>query len=108
MRRAAEIEAGRHPFGRLLRTPAGQTCGTCAHCTVRTYSVAHYKCALMRAQWTKGPGTDLRKKWPACEAWQPGPGAPADPPPPPPEPDPFAPALAVEDTSLAPTLGSRI
>ena len=47
LRRQADIDAGRHPFGGPLRQPAGQTCGTCAHCTVRAYSVAHYKCALM-------------------------------------------------------------
>lgn len=104
IRRAAEIASGRHPFGRLLRTPAGQTCGTCAHCAVRTYSVAHYKCALMRPQWTKGPGTDLRKKWPACEAWEPGANAPPDPPP---EPDPLAPAMDVEGAGLSPALGGR-
>lgn len=102
LRRQAMIEAGRHPFGRVLRQPAGQTCGTCAHCTVRTYSVDHYKCALMRVQWTKGPGTDLRKRWPACEAWEPGPNAPPNPPP---QPDPMAPALDVEGSGLAPALG---
>ena len=110
LRRAAEIAAGRHPFGRRLREPRGQTCRTCAHVVgnaVRS-GKTFYKCGQMRDQWTRGPGSDLRLSWPACTGWQPGPLAPPDPPPPPPEPDPFAPALEGNDASgLSPTIGGR-
>jgi hypothetical protein len=70
MRREAEIAKGRHPFGGPLREPHDETCGSCAHCTAVEFNRTYHKCALMRASWTKGPGSDLRKKWPACERWQ--------------------------------------
>ena len=109
LRRQAAIEAGQHPFGGPLRQPAGQTCGTCLHCVERRYHAqsAHWKCGRLRAYWTKGPGTDLRKRWPACSRWAPGPDAPPDPPPPPSGPDPLAPALDVEGSGLAPALGGQ-
>ncbi|HQU16656.1 MAG TPA: hypothetical protein PLO69_11215 [Gammaproteobacteria bacterium] len=47
--------------------PVGETCGTCLHYAVRRSS--HRKCGLIRAKWTAGPGTDIRKKDPACVKW---------------------------------------
>lgn len=102
IRRNAMIDGGRHPFGRQLREPRGETCSTCVHVVSRTWSRTHHKCGLMRDQWTKGPGTDLRLGWPACVAWERNPKFPE----PPPQPDPLAPVLEVEnDPGLSPALG---
>jgi hypothetical protein len=49
--------------------PAGETCGSCAHLTRRHVSRDYPKCALMRAQWTKGKGTDVKTRSPACREW---------------------------------------
>lgn len=49
--------------------PAGETCGTCRHYTVRQMAKTYRKCGLMRAAWTGGPGTDIRKRDPACSLW---------------------------------------
>ena len=52
--------------------PAGETCGTCdAYRSVRGGARAFPKCALMRAKWTAGPGSDIRKSDPACQRWEP-------------------------------------
>ncbi|MGY6257262.1 hypothetical protein ACXIVK_27775 [Paraburkholderia caledonica] len=53
------------------RGPAGETCRSCQHkrstgsSTARTY----WKCGLMQAHWTGGPGTDIRMRSPACQFW---------------------------------------
>lgn len=56
--------------------PVGETCGSCAHCMLRQFSKKYFKCGLLRHAWTRGPGTDIRKKSPACSMWQakPSPG----------------------------------
>lgn len=61
---------GRHPLNglRLLTEPAGQTCGGCQHLTGHVWSRTYYKCDLM--QNTKGPATETRVSWPACERFQ--------------------------------------
>ena len=47
----------------------GQTCGGCIHCSMRPGNTrGHYKCTLY-GRYTNGPGTDWRKKWPACGGW---------------------------------------
>lgn len=53
--------------------PVGETCGSCDHYTrVRIRSGRCYrKCGLMEAHWTNGPGTDIKKKTPACSMWKP-------------------------------------
>ena len=48
--------------------PAGETCGSCGHCYSITYRKAYWKCDLVKA--TRGPGTDIRKKSPACRFWE--------------------------------------
>jgi hypothetical protein len=53
--------------------PAGETCGTCEH-LVRRVSPSgkrFLKCGLVRQLWTKGPGSDIRAKWPACRCFEP-------------------------------------
>jgi len=54
------------------RGPAGETCGTCAAYTLRNGGARNYrKCFKNRGRWTGGPGSDIRKKDPACELFVP-------------------------------------
>jgi hypothetical protein len=56
--------------------PKGQTCGTCGHrVLIHYHNRAYNKCAVLRDQWTHGPGTDLRRKDEACSRFVPGVGA---------------------------------
>lgn len=49
--------------------PEGRTCGDCAHLRTKTFGRrSYFKCGMRRN--TNGPGTDIRKKWPACQAWE--------------------------------------
>lgn len=50
--------------------PAGETCKSCKHYTLRQYSKAYRKCGLMRAAWTCGPGSDIKAGSPACAKWE--------------------------------------
>lgn len=50
--------------------PAGETCKTCAHYTLRRFAKVYRKCGLMQANWTGGPGTDIKANDPACAKWQ--------------------------------------
>jgi hypothetical protein len=52
--------------------PLGETCRSCKNYTYNdSQSVRHYrKCALMRAVWTRGPGTDIKAGSPSCSKWQ--------------------------------------
>jgi hypothetical protein len=57
--------------GTIGRGPAGETCGSCQHlCRIRYHDKTYFKCGLMRHAWTHGPGTDIRRKWSACELWE--------------------------------------
>lgn len=47
--------------------PVGETCKTCQHYTLRHMSGTYRKCGL--ANWTRGPGSDIRASDPACEKW---------------------------------------
>lgn len=51
--------------------PTGETCGTCCHLARISRGRVYLKCALARAAWTHGPGSDIRAKSPACRLWQP-------------------------------------
>jgi hypothetical protein len=110
VRHHADVDAGRHPLmGGPLREPRDEMCGTCRHAVEHRYNRTFWKCNLMRANWTKGPGTDIRKSWPACHRWE-AKDAPETIPEVvrdlPPQPDPLAPVLGVQpDPGLAPTLG---
>jgi hypothetical protein len=50
--------------------PAGETCGSCVHHARRNYGGTYHKCALMVARWTRGPGTDILVRSPACKLWE--------------------------------------
>lgn len=50
--------------------PAGETCKTCNHYTLRQWARTYRKCGLMRAKWTGGGGSDIRAKDPACKFWE--------------------------------------
>lgn len=61
------------PMGRAYAAkpgsgPDGERCGTCAHAVAREFGRRYWKCALVPA--TKGPGTDIRLKTPACKKWE--------------------------------------
>lgn len=61
----------RHGYAALPGTgPAGETCGSCRHRTNRAMSKSYPKCALMRAHWTGGYGTDILVRAPACRRWE--------------------------------------
>lgn len=88
------VALGRHPIGLRLLNPewlreldayieAGEskelvervrveamreTCRNCAHMQRVYLGRAYYKCA--KARQTRGPATDIRLKWPACELWK--------------------------------------
>lgn len=49
--------------------PAGETCGSCQHIARRQWAGTYMKCALNQAKWTRGPGSDVRARDPACEKW---------------------------------------
>lgn len=74
LRNEQRIARGFHPNGTRLLVPivagADQTCGGCAHLREKETGARRtfFKCALGRD--TNGPGTDIRKKWPACELWK--------------------------------------
>jgi hypothetical protein len=70
LRNESRIARGIHPFGQRLREPAGETCGSCK------FKFAHwsnpekkfFKCEKVKQ--TRGPGSDIRLKWPACVLWE--------------------------------------
>jgi len=65
-RRARLVQRGLHPTG-FQSGPEGKTCGDCDHLVRVEYAGTYLKCGLDQARWTRGPGTDLRVRWPACE-----------------------------------------
>lgn len=44
--------------------PEGRTCGECVHLVTRSRARDYFKC--LHYGITGGPGTDWRKRWPAC------------------------------------------
>ena len=50
--------------------PEGETCATCHHYPIKRMSKAYRKCALTKATWTGGGGSDIRARDPACEKWE--------------------------------------
>lgn len=64
------IEAGMNPATREALRVGDETCGSCGHLVRYPWrSKAFYKCELVEV--THGPGTDVRKWWPACVKWVP-------------------------------------
>lgn len=70
MEREALVDAGWHPLTKLpLLVGTGETCGDCDHHVISPGNTRTYhKCDL--AGVTRGPGTDLRVSWPACQRYQ--------------------------------------
>lgn len=67
LRQRADVDAGRHPLTRGPLAASG-TCGTCVH---RTHNYRSYpKCDLGPV--SRGPATDVRAWWPACERHETG------------------------------------
>ena len=50
--------------------PAGETCGTCKHryANMLRSGRKFFKCKLLKP--SRGPGTDIRVKTPACARWE--------------------------------------
>lgn len=68
--RAARVKRKGHA-GNPGRGPEGETCGSCQSYAINEYHGKTWrKCELARANWTHGPGSDIRKKDPACEFWK--------------------------------------
>lgn len=51
--------------------PEGQTYGSCACLMRKQLARAYLKCGRVHSRWTRGPGTDVRAKDPACSKWLP-------------------------------------
>lgn len=52
--------------------PQGETCGSCAHCCVKSRTRTYYKCELVMANWTASRGSDVLLRSPACAKWTAG------------------------------------
>lgn len=51
-------------------SPKGETCGSCEHCVNRGGVAGRFKkCALNKANWTGGAGSDILMKTAACSRW---------------------------------------
>ena len=52
--------------------PEGETCKSCEHIAriVSGSRRVFRKCALMKAHWTHGPGSDIKASAPACKFWE--------------------------------------
>lgn len=75
VRRQQLLEAGIHPASRLRVVPdSGERCATCVHLHLRHSPAGRrfWKCDLNpRHPWdSAGAATDVRRGWPACEAWE--------------------------------------
>ena len=51
--------------------PEGETCKSCRYIYRNEMSKTYLKCELNRANWTGGPGSDIRASAPACRKWEP-------------------------------------
>src|SRR5262245_39254768 len=67
--KAGQLKGDRaHPY-QPGSGPARQSCGTCEKLRESSgYRRKYFKCSVMRAHWTRGPGSDIRKK---DLAWEP-------------------------------------
>ncbi|HLM57797.1 MAG TPA: hypothetical protein VK422_16955 [Pyrinomonadaceae bacterium] len=74
-----DVDARRKPtrprgYAATPRTgPDGETCGTCKHHQVITWSKDYHKCLEFRrrgGKWTKGTGSDILVTSPACKLWE--------------------------------------
>ena len=67
-RKNALIARGVHPATGFALANNGQGCGSCAHLLGTGRANRYWKCGLVKV--TGGPGTDIRKGWPACVKWE--------------------------------------
>lgn len=69
-RAATRIANGVHPLNIARLANNGETCGSCRFLFDHSPSPQKkfFKCE--KFGFTRGPGTDCRKKWPACERWE--------------------------------------
>ena len=67
-----ENEAAPPPAHLMIRRhgagPEGARCRTCAHLYGKQYAKRYYKCELAGH---RGPNTDWRVNWPACDLYEP-------------------------------------
>ena len=68
----ARVPVKKGHYARPGSGPAGETCGTCQHyCVISSGSGKTFrKCERTKGTWTHGPGSDVRKKDPACLGWE--------------------------------------
>lgn len=50
--------------------PEGETCKTCNHHIIRSCGKNYHKCELLGKHLTRGTGTDIRVRSPACSYWE--------------------------------------
>lgn len=62
------LSVGINPGSGERVADSGETCGSCGNLVVRSRNRTYFKCGLVPM--TFGPGTDIRKKWPACTEWK--------------------------------------
>lgn len=62
---------GLHPTGRTLHADETLRCRDC-RLTARSggNNRTYIKCTLDRKRWTRGPGSDIRLKWRACDKFE--------------------------------------
>jgi hypothetical protein len=49
--------------------PVGRQCKECSHMYQKQYDKVYWKCDLRKD--TNGPGSDHRRRWPACARFEP-------------------------------------
>lgn len=62
------VARGLHPMGLALLLVSGATCGNCKFLKRVKFSRVYLKCA--KARQSRGPATDVRAGWPACQCWE--------------------------------------
>lgn len=62
------VAHGRHPLGRALPGPEGETCGTCGHSRNVNDNLAG-KAIYQCEEAPRGISRRVRVRWPACTRW---------------------------------------
>ena len=73
-RKGKRDESARGYASRPGSGPAEESCKTCKHLCRISYAKTYLKCGLVKHAWTRGPGSDIRAKSPACQLWERGEG----------------------------------
>lgn len=66
VKRQQLLERGIHPATKTKVVSNGETCKSCSH-SVKVDD-RWWKCELV--SFSRGPGSDIRVGWPACEKWE--------------------------------------